>query len=435
MNPHLEKIFYHYLDKRPELETMVEHRFYVNPDIRLAHKIREEFRKKYNRVPSKAQMKEIVKLKNLQETLDFEKIDAIYEVDLTQYEPEWLEKNTEAWIKWQAYDASIIDLVNYTKTAKVTVDNIDEIIEGGKSIVSERNNFDFNFDDGSDFYDPSKHEQKTYERFSTGYKFFDTVLSGGYSKKTLLCFAGAPKSGKSILLANLCAQSVRQGYNCAYISLEMSESLVMGRLGQNMFNVKGTEYSTEADNAEWVKQKLKNLYGIDSFTTPGALRVKEFPTSTASTLDIENWLKRSQELNGIKYNVVFVDYISILKNWRNPNSENLYMKIKQIAEDLRAIASRLDLCIVTAIQLNKSAFNVTDLTMSDVAESSGLVHTVDALFGIIQDEIMYSNNKYYYKVLANRVNGLKNAKKEFNISYDFMRLWEDENSEVIISDF
>lgn len=435
MNPQFEKIYYHYLDKCPELTPNVELRFYDNVDVRLAHKIREEFRKKYNKSPSKVQLKEIVKLKNLQETLDFDRIDALYEVDLSQYEPEWLQKTVEGWIKFKIWDSSIIDLVNYAKTCKPTLENLDEIIQTSKNLMSERNNVDFNFDDGSDFYDPETHQQKIHERFSTGYAFFDKILSGGWAKKSLVCFAGAPKSGKSILLSNLCAQAVRNGHNCAYISLEMSEALVMGRLGQNMFNVKGTDYSTAADNPEWVKSKLKQLYGLDAFSTPGALRVKEFPTSSASTVDLENWLKRSEEINGHKYQVVFVDYISILKNWRNPNTENLYIKIKQIAEDLRAIASRMDICIVTAIQLNKAAFNVTDLGMGDVAESSGLVHTVDALFGIIQDEIMYANNEYYYKVLANRVNGMKNAKKKFNISYDYMRLSEDANSEIIETDF
>jgi hypothetical protein len=29
-----------------------------------------------------------------------------------------------------------------------------------------------------------------------------------------------------------------------------------------------------------------------------------------------------------------------MKNWRNPNTENSYSKIKQLAEDLRAMATR-----------------------------------------------------------------------------------------------
>ena len=47
---------------------------------------------------------------------------------------------------------------------------------------------------------------------------------------------------------------------------------------------------------------------------------------------------------------MIIDYINIMKNWRNPNSENTYMKIKQIAEDLRAAAQRNDWSIVTATQ-------------------------------------------------------------------------------------
>lgn len=434
MNAQLEKVFYHFIDTRPELEQTMDLQFYENPDIRLAHKIREEFRKKFSRVPTKSQLKEIVKLKSLTETLDADKIDALYDIKLDQYDQDWLEDNVETWIEYKTLETSVQDLVSYMKTTKVTPENVKEFVNTAKSMITERNNIDFNFDDGSDFQDPEKHKQKIHERFSTGFKFFDQVLKGGYAKKSLICFAGAAKVGKSICLANLATQSIAMGYNCAYVSLEMSEQLVMKRVSQNLFNVNGDEYDENSDSEDWVKKKLKNLYGIDSFTTPGNFRVKEFPTSTASVIDIENWLKRSMEKNGFKYEVVFIDYIAIVKNWRNPNSENLYLKIKNIAEDLRAMASRLNICVVTATQINKGAFNMTDMSMGDVAESSGLIHTVDALFGIIQDEIMYTDKRYYFKVLANRINGMKNCKKSFNISYDYMRLSEDVNEDIIMTD-
>jgi hypothetical protein len=114
-----------------------------------------------------------------------------------------------------------------------------------------------------------------------------------------------------------------------------------------------------------------------------------------------------------------------MKNWRNPNSENTYMKIKQIAEDLRAAAQRNHWAIVSATQTKQSEFDASDLSMNSASESSGLVATVDGMFGIIQDPIMYANKEYKLKILANRDDGYKNAYKVFNVDYRYMRIIED----------
>lgn len=431
---HLEKIFYHYIDTRPEIEDTVLSRFYDNPEIRLAHEVRAEFRKKYSKAPTSSQLKQISKLKNIQEQLSDDKINALYEITLTEYDPDWLETTAEAWIEYKTLDSSVIDLVSYLKTTKITAENVKDVVQTAKTIISDRNNVDFKFDEGSDFYDPEAHRQRVHEKFSTGYPYIDMILGGGYSPKTLIAFAGAPKIGKSMFLCNLACQSVRNGNNVAYISLEMAESKIIKRLATNLLNITSSDYNTYSEDPMFIKKRLGNI-SSDSLTIPGALRVKEFPTATASVTDIENWLKRMEEKKQIKFNVIFVDYIGIMKNSRNPNSENSYMKIKQIAEDLRAMAMRNNWAIVTASQFNRGAFNASDVVIEQIAESAALIHTVDGLFGIIQDEMMLMNSEYYLKALAVREEGGKGTKKRFLVSYDYARITEDANSDVINPSF
>jgi len=120
-----------------------------------------------------------------------------------------------------------------------------------------------------------------------------------------------------------------------------------------------------------------------------------------------------------------IDYINIMKNWRNPNSENTYMKIKQIAEDIRGMAMANEWSVITATQTKQSDFDSTDLSINSAAESSGLVATVDGLFGIIQDPVMYANREYKLKLIANRDDGYKNAYKMFDVDYTYMRISEN----------
>lgn len=193
---HLEKIFYHYIDTRPELESNILSRFYDNPEIRLAHEIRAEFRAKYSKAPTASQLKEISRLKNVNDQLSNEKIEALYEINLGEYDQDWLDTTAEAWIEYKTLDTSVLDLVSFLKTTKINAENVKDVVQTAKSLISDRNNIDFKFDEGSDFFDPEAHRQRVQERFSTGYAYLDTVLGGGYSPKTLLAFAGIPKVGK-----------------------------------------------------------------------------------------------------------------------------------------------------------------------------------------------------------------------------------------------
>lgn len=432
---HLEKIFYHYIDTRPEIENSVNTRFFETPEIKEAYEIRKEFRKKYHKSPTAAQLKEIAKIKGIQEKLSSERIDILYEVDLTKYDNDWIKETTESWIEFKNLDVSVLDLVQYLKTTKVSTENIKEVVQTAKSIITDRNNIDFKFDEGLDFFDPGSHRQLINATFTTGYPYLDTVLGGGYSPKTLISLAGMPKVGKSIFLCNLAAAGCRSGYNTAYISFEMGDRKIIKRLGSNLLGIKTTEYDKLAEDPREIRNRIKTISNDDPFNSIGALKVKEFPTSTASVVDVENWLLRTEELKGIKFRLIVLDYINIMKNWRNPNTENTYMKIKQIAEDLRAMAMRNNWTIVTATQFSKGAFSASDVTLEQISESTGLIHTVDALLGIIQDEIMYMNNEYYLKTLANRNEGYKNSKKRFTINYEYMRIVEDQAADIIQSQY
>jgi hypothetical protein len=193
------------------------------------------------------------------------------------------------------------------------------------------------------------------------------------------------------------------------------------------------QYSTSAEDPIEMKQKLKQFKFENStteFIVPGQLFVKEFPMSTASVLDFEAYLKKEQEVHGINFDLVIIDYIGIVKNWRIPNSENTYMKIKHVSEDLRAMGQKNRWCIATAMQVNRGAFAASNINITNIAESSSLAHTVDFMGAIIQDPLMYSENSYVIKALLTRHAQAKNYRKKFNVKYNLMRIDEDAESPI-----
>ena len=429
-NQHLENIWFRAVIENAAYIESTQSNFFKNQDFQEAFKVVKSFCAKYNQIPTKNQVRESAKLLKLEERLTDSILESMWSVNLKDYDTDWLQSNTESWIEWKTLEKSAVDSINYIKSTEVTPDNIKDVINTYKSIVVDRNKIDFSFDMGLNFKEPESHKQYSNMTFSSGYEYIDFCLGGGFSAKALYVFLGQPKVGKTLWLGNIATQAIRASNNVALITLELSDRKYMKRLGANLLNVKMSEYKECSDNESLLKKKITNL-AFDNLRTPGELYVKEFPTSQASAIDVENWLTKVEQINGFKFKIIIIDYINIMKNWRNPNSENTYMKIKQIAEDLRAAAQRNEWAIVTATQTKQSEFDATDLSMNSASESSGLVATVDGMFGIIQDPLMYTNGEYKLKLLANRDEGYKNSYRKFNVTYDHMRISEDQNSQII----
>lgn len=421
-----EKIFFKMSLVKPKYLRTINRGFYTSDDIDTLHYLATKFFDKFKETPSMEQMMALVNNPKVKNKVDENIIEIVYKVDLAQYDEEWLTQTIESWIKWRNFDATLMDTIEYVKTTEVTPEHVDDIISKVKTLINDRNAIVFNSDIGLDFFNAEDHIPNEKDKISTGYHFLDRVLAGGYDKDgSLIVYVGEQNIGKSIYLTNDAANFVKMGVNTAFISAEMSDKKVMKRLGANLLSIPVNEYEEKAKNPEWMKRKLETVG--DGFTPPGNLFVKRFPTSQATVLDIEAHLKQIEEEKRVKLGVIVIDYINILANYRNPNSENTYLKIKQIAEDLRAMGARNNWLIVTATQINRNNYNSSDLTMGDVAESAGLSHTADMMLGIIQDELMHASNEYWLKILKIRDGEGKGVKCKLNINYNYMRLTETDD--------
>ena len=241
-------------------------------------------------------------------------------------------------------------------------------------------------------------------------------------------------SHNSVFLCNDAAEFVRKGKNVLYITCEMSPTKVTRRIGANLFDITLEDYDSIVDDSNKIKKKLNNLNTM-SMLPLGKLFIKEFPTGQGTVIDVERYIKEIEETQRFKVDVVIIDYINIMSNYRLPNSESTYLKIKQIAEDLRGIAVKYNLAIITATQCGRSALNGSDINMEDVAESMGLLHTVDTCFGIIQtdDMRMGSGNEndegvpvpyYFLKILKIREGEGRDTKFKIDANYNKMKLIE-----------
>ena len=431
-----EQVLFHYILSDQVYLQASDSDFFSNQILKDSFEIAKEHALKYKEAPSKDQFFQLVKIKGLEGKLSDDVVTALYNTKqiLAQYDDQWLKDNVGGWIQMRKLETVMRRAIAYMKTTKANAENAGNIVEKVRNMLSTETAVNFNFKLSSDFFDPTSHLQTRLARTTSGYEFVDLCLKGGYWKGSFIMFMGGPKSGKSSWLCNLAAKSVMGGYNTAYATLELQTEIVNMRIGANLLNISVDDYENLVKDQDMLKTKLCNLKN-SSFVSPGQLRVQEFPTSTLSVNDLEAWLLKEQEILGIKYDNIFIDYLNIMKNWRNPNSENLYMKIKQIGEDLRAMAMRNNWAVISVTQTNRGGINNTNPSLTDVSESTALLHTVDVLFGIITDPLMKSNGEYYLVCLADRVAGYENTKKRFTIDWKYSRIEEDSASQIQDMDY
>jgi replicative DNA helicase len=436
INAYQENIFFHYILSEPRFLNVCRREHFSNSTVQELFEIAKDHTLKYKDPPSKDQMYELVRIKGLSDKITEEQLTALYnsKVSMDQYGNDWLDQNVSPWIQVRNLEYVMRKAIAYMKTSTMNVENASTVVESIRHMISSETAIDFNFNMGVDFFDPTAHLQTRLAKSSSGYDYIDLCLKGGYWKGSLIAFLSGPKAGKSMWLGNLALRSAQMGNNTAYVSFELQQEIINLRIGSNLFNVTMDAYEEWAKDQDNLKKRMSDIKQ-DSFIPFGKLHVKEFPASTCSVNDLKAYLKKTEEILGIKFSNVFVDYINIMKNWRNPNTENTYMKIKQIAEDLRAMAMEEQWTVITATQTNRGGIDNTDLRTTDVSESAALLHTVDVLFGIITDPEMKARGEYFLKCLANRVSGYQNTRKRYTIDWHYARIEEDKASPIQDMDF
>jgi len=223
-----------------------------------------------------------------------------------------------------------------------------------------------------------------------------------------------------MVLSNIAGRAFLSGNDVGIATLELSDRKYMKRVGSAVLGIKTKEYDSylTKDDADGINQRIEAL----RLKVPhlGNLEIREFGAGSASAIDIENYFLRVQQNTGIKFKIIIVDYINLMRPLVDRG--NMYGNIKTITEELRAVAIRNDWCIISATQIKREAVDDQDIGMSDVAESFGLVHTVDSLFGLMRGPM---ERRMKIKLIANRDGGYNESFKMFRLDYEYSKLIEE----------
>lgn len=261
-------------------------------------------------------------------------------------------------------------------------DNVQEALSTG-DVGKILNNFEkiqkisYQDDDlGMDYFnkaDMDKHWEyiKNPEaKLSTGWDGLDHVTHGGFLKdgRMLALFVGQAGLGKSLFLANIAVNFVKQGKSVVVVSLEMSQDVYAQRFDSVISedNINGLQQTSESS-----RSKIEKFY--EEHPTANLI-IKEYPPKSIKVIDIETYLEKLVE-NGKKIDVIVIDYLNLVLP--NTKIDNMYQSIMAVAEQLRSLSYKFHAPVISATQANRSGMNNEQIDLQNISESNGQAATAD----------------------------------------------------------
>jgi replicative DNA helicase len=169
----------------------------------------------------------------------------------------------------------------------------------------------------------------------------NSITQGGYGKGDLVIFFGGPGSGKSWAAISMALEAARLGGNVVYYTLELGEGYVGQRFDANLTQI-------PVDQLPMHRVKIESATG----GLAGKLIIKEYPPKRASLDDIERHLDQMWTQHNFKPDVIFIDYLDLLRNRRARNERK--DDLDDIYTDAKGLAKELGIPIVSPSQVNRS---------------------------------------------------------------------------------
>jgi len=387
--------------------------FIDNPGVRLVSNIVFDFYKKRGTLPKLPELR--LYLSDETEKSLFKETVMSFKGLEVQYNIDELISNTETFIKERAvYRAVKKTIEEYSGDESIKPHETLELFEKACNISLVDNlGLDF-FNEIDKFVDNIKKQD---QYLSSGWKWLDEKLNGGFisSGRALYVFSGQTNVGKSIFLGNIASNIAAQGKTVLVISLEMPETVYGKRIGSKLTKIPFKDLQERSN-------ELKDtLYAYKEQNPNARIIFKEFPPKAVTVNHIKAYIKKLIS-KGIHPDAIVLDYLNLIGSIGGDNS---YEKIKEIAEQVRALTYIFECPIITATQLNRSGYN-TEPELSQISESMGLGHTADVMIGIYQEEGDDQLGILRLSFMKNRF-GDKTGVCLMKIEYQTLSLSESEN--------
>lgn len=379
-------------------------------------KIYSRFFKKHNKIPSKQAM--LVEIENLKSSAEVytSMVAIVNRTEEFKETLEWLTDATEKYCKdravFNALKESVL-IVDGQDKAKRTPDAIPSILQEALAVCFDSSVGHDYFEDAQERFD---YYHLTENRIPCGIPTFDKVTKGGFPRKTLNVFLAPPHGGKSMLMTNIAAGAIKNGFNVLYITMEMAAEEIGRRFDVNLMGI-------DFDTLELLSNDVfTSKFSKIAQGSVGRLVIKEYPPNGASSATFEALIGDLKTKQGFVADLIVVDYMGIMNSdaYSDVSKQNSYTIMGSIGKELRRLAVKYNAAVMTAVQTTRTGVGNSEIDMTHTSESFGIPAIADWFAAIVATDDLMSLGQIMFIMLKNRYKGLSFMKK-FMMGVDYLK--------------
>ena len=403
-NAEVQKLFLEIMMQNPESFLRVQNIYNAENferDLKPAAKFIAEHTEQYKTMPDAKQIKAVT-------GIDLQSIP-----ELNEGHTDWFMAEFENFTRRQELSRAILKSADLLE--KGNYDPVEKLIKDAVQISLTK-------DMGTDYFEDPRARLMRLKgnngQISTGWPSMDKRLFGGMNRGELNIFAGGSGSGKSLFMQNLSLNWILAGLNGIYLSLELSEDLCAMRMDSMLTSIPSKDIFRELDTVE---MKVKVIS-----KKAGNLWIKYMPAQS-NVNHIRAYIKELQVQHNVKPDFICVDYLDLIMPVSAKVSPNdLFVKDKYVSEELRNLAKELNILLVTASQLNRSAVEEVEFDHSHISGGISKINTADNVFGIFTSRAMKERGRYQLQLMKTRSSSGVGSKIDLEFNLESLRIIDTE---------
>jgi replicative DNA helicase len=351
-------------------------------------------------------------------------LKTIHEYSEEDFSQEFLMATTEQYFRKRALFNAIVKAEDIYQNKPNDVNSIPDVIQKALQIC-------FDTSIGHDYFENAEEALDYYHtaqiKYPTHLERLNEVTGGGFSRGKLNVILGQPGGGKTRFLVDICSHYVKSGLNCLFITLEISKMDIRQRFDANIMDIGINEFPKI--DKERFNSKVKYLKS----KTYGKLIIEHYAANTINCNHLKVMLDELKAKKNFVPDVICVDYIALmLPTYRGKDS---YEIGKSVSAELKQLFDETNAIGFAPNQLNRGGWNTSEVMMSNIADSAGIMHNADFCASITGPDELLDENKFLLIVLKNRLYKLgKNRKIIIGYDDDKMRHFDVNQSDIVSSE-